>query len=103
MQEINGVSVLGTGDLSETIGIQVSEELLKKAGFEAFHKDKRARFYKVSDYPAICEAIGRLIASRKDADLKAKPKRPPKETKPSATVTPITAAKKPAVQLADDL
>lgn len=54
------------GDITASVGVTVTSELLTTIGFTPEPIPGRAKIYKSSDYPAICEALGEWIKNRKD-------------------------------------
>jgi len=53
--------MMKTGELCDRLGFIVKAEFLESLGFKPAAIDKAAKLYKVSQFPAICEAIIRHI------------------------------------------
>jgi hypothetical protein len=87
-------ATMQTGDIQRRIGLAgVTEALLTELGFKPAGTDKRARLWKQSDYPSMCEKIGNWVKAQAKNPMQPKPARPVKAAK-AAAATP------PAVKLA---
>lgn len=72
---------MNTGDVCRRIGITITSELLLALGFKPEGRDKRAVLWDDDDYPAMCDAIGKHIISKKAVPMQARPAAAPKKNK----------------------
>lgn len=79
------MSDMNTGDVCRRLGVNVSGELLSSLGIEPAERNRRASLYSEAQWPTICKAVSRYVASRIDAPTPPRPAKPEKAPKVKPT------------------
>jgi hypothetical protein len=61
--------LMTTGDVCTRMGTIITVERLIEMGFQPVDRVKRAMFWAPADFPAMCEAYGNWIKSRRDVPM----------------------------------
>jgi hypothetical protein len=62
--------LMNTGDVGKRMGIVgITGDLLESLGFQPVERVKRAMYWAPADYPAMCEAVGNWIKTRRDVPM----------------------------------